>query len=320
MSPTPIRTSNMSQSRCPYCGGAVAITATRCPQCNTVLSPDDGIVEERTATRLEPAPVVARGLPVNRQRTPTEKERLPAPVSKTETLSFRPRTRPPMAIVCLFDDGRETGEEIRVRVAHLLLGRSEGDVLIPHDGSISTRHAELFRTDDAGPHRWFLKDLGSTNGTFARVDEAILRHNQELLLGMTRFRFEAAPAGMVVDSQSPGAVQRASTSAWSVVAPNARQQDCPSLVQLTPAGDGQRIELSADDQVVGSGNVSGHIVLPDDPYISPRHARLYRDKRGRWLISKQEAENGVWLRIKQVEIESSGVFQIGEQRFSVRIP
>jgi len=295
----------------------VSVAASSCPQCHTVLSADGSNVQERTATRLEPAPAAGRRSGVGKQRTPTEKERLSATEGKSDTVSFRPRVRPPMAVVILFDDGKEAGEEFRVREGSVVIGRSEGDIVIPHDPSISTRHVELIRMEDGGHHRWFLKDLGSTNGTFARVDEAILRHHQELLLGMTRLRFEATQAAATT---SPTAAQRASTSAWGVVTPNAREQHRPALVQLTPAGDGERLVLSSDDQVVGREEGIAQVVLVDDPYISPRHARLHRDKRGRWLISKLDAENGVWLRIQQLEVESSGVFQIGEQRFSVRIP
>jgi FHA domain len=45
----------------------------------------------------------------------------------------------------------------------------------------------------AGRFRWHLTDLQSTNGTFVRIGNALLRHQQELLIGSRRYRFDAAP-------------------------------------------------------------------------------------------------------------------------------
>ena len=42
-----------------------------------------------------------------------------------------------MAILVVFDDGRTDGEIIRIRDHRFIIGRSEGDLVIPFDGRIS---------------------------------------------------------------------------------------------------------------------------------------------------------------------------------------
>ena len=50
------------------------------------------------------------------------------------------------------------------------------------------------------------------------------------------------------------------------------------------------------------------------------HARLSRDAKGRWHVNNNKSVNGVWLRIEQMELTGSCQFQIGEQRFSFKVP
>ena len=91
------------------------------------------------------------------------------------TMTFRPTRRPPMATLCILDDGRDDGEWVRIRGDKVVIGRTEGDVCIPHDTMISSRHAEIIRQAVQGSYRWYLKDLKSTNGTYVRVAGAMLR-------------------------------------------------------------------------------------------------------------------------------------------------
>jgi pSer/pThr/pTyr-binding forkhead associated (FHA) protein len=58
-----------------------------------------------------------------------------------------------MAILQIADDGQKTAEFARIRKASFVIGRTEGDLVIPHDSLISGRHAEIFRLDQEGEHR-----------------------------------------------------------------------------------------------------------------------------------------------------------------------
>jgi pSer/pThr/pTyr-binding forkhead associated (FHA) protein len=222
-----------------------------------------------------------------------------------------------MALLCIVDDGHEDGEWRRLRGDRVVIGRSEGDILVPHDAMISGRHAELSRQFDRGRYSWQLTDLQSTNGTYVRVGAARLKHNQELLLGGGRYRFDAAPQGVAALTGSAGAPaeQGASTRGWQAVSP---AELFPSLVELTPQGEGQRFLLTKDDLRIGRDADSCDVVL-NDPLVSPRHARLRRDAKGRWQIENTKSVNGTWVRINQMALDAACLFQLGEQRFLFRV-
>src|SRR5205814_838584 len=122
--------------------------------------------------------------PVPQSEAPT----LPS-VSGRET-PYRPTVRPPVALLTVCDDGQAEGELIRIRGARFVIGRADGDLLLPHDDQVSGRHVEIARESAGGRHRWTVTDLGSTNGLFVRVRRTTLTHGIEILVGRGRFRFE----------------------------------------------------------------------------------------------------------------------------------
>jgi pSer/pThr/pTyr-binding forkhead associated (FHA) protein len=262
-------------------------------------------------TRLESAEEIRRALQA--RRSPTVKEAPP----EADTPTFRPTHRPPMALLCILDDGRDEGEWVRVRSDRLTIGRTEGDIVIPHDAMISGRHAELTRQLDQGRFRWHLTDLQSTNGTYVRVNNAPLKHQQELLLGSRRYRFDAVPQGVALAAAGETGEEKPSgTRGWQNLAPTTL---FPSLIELTPQGEGPRLLLTKADQTVGRQAGTCAIVLANDPLVSPQHARIYRDAKDRWHIENTRSLNGIWLRIDRMPLDSACQFQLGEQRFLFKV-
>ena len=92
-----------------------------------------------------------------------------------------------------------------------------------------------------------------------------------------------------------------------------------ALVEITADGEGQRIPLTKPEHWIGRDARQCSIVLKSDPMMSPRHARLYRDTKGRWHIENAGSRNGTWLRVHKLRLTKTGQFQLGEQRFLVRI-
>jgi pSer/pThr/pTyr-binding forkhead associated (FHA) protein len=69
----------------------------------------------------------------------------------------------------------------------LVFGRERGDILFPEDGYVSGTHARLSYRGG----RFFLEDLGSSNGTFLRIrGERSLEPDTMLLMGQQLFRLE----------------------------------------------------------------------------------------------------------------------------------
>ena len=273
-------------------------------------APDDEPIELSEGTRLESVEEIRAA--TRAVRTPTLKEQAPG----EETQPHRPTRRPPMALLCVLDDGHLDGEWVRVRTAEIVIGRSEGDLVIPHDTLMSGRHAKLIRQVEKGRYRWYVTDLESTNGTYARVGKAMLKHGQEILFGSRRYRFEAAGAPPPAEGAAAGGEAPRGTQGWEVAAPAG---GTPSLVELTSRGEGQRFLLTKPENWVGRDASQCAVALSSDPTVSPRHARLYRDGKGRWFVENARSLNGTWVRLDKIPIDGTGQFQLGEQRFLVRV-
>ena len=207
-----------------------------------------------------------------------------------EASTFRPSLRPPMAILCAYDDGQDTGETVRIRVPSFVIGRSAGDLVIPHDGGMSGRHAEIARRLVDGRYRWSLRDLGSTNGTFVRTSRASLADGQEMLIGGNRYRFD-------VPRDHPSAHR---------------------LVEIGPRGEAAGFSIAEPETWIGRDAARCAVVL-DHPLVSPRHAVIRARRRERWMIEKGDSGDGLWLRIQEADLGRGGQFQCGEQRFLIRV-
>ncbi|WP_309081764.1 FHA domain-containing protein [Zhihengliuella sp.] len=59
-------------------------------------------------------------------------------------------------------EGPQAGTEVELAASPILLGRAQEATLVLVDDYASARHARLFPQGS----RWFIEDLGSTNGTY----------------------------------------------------------------------------------------------------------------------------------------------------------
>jgi pSer/pThr/pTyr-binding forkhead associated (FHA) protein len=277
------------------------------------MSSKDNSTDRKPMTTLEPVEAIRAQI-----RPKTVQERLhPADNDASSTLPFRPTNRPPMALLLVLDDGEKSAEQVRIRSTPFVIGRTEGDAVIPHDTQISSRHAQIERLYEYGNYGWHLKDLGSANGIFARVSHVVLKHEHVLRIGSKRYRFDL---GFVDDSgQSEGGKDAGSgTRLWQQVSDETIAKFLPSLVELTTEGDGNRVTIDGDEQWIGRDANQSSIVL-DDQMVDPRHARFYRDTQGRWCVESPLTLNGLWAQIDDVPIIKSAQFQCGEQLFILRI-
>jgi pSer/pThr/pTyr-binding forkhead associated (FHA) protein len=86
--------------------------------------------------------------------------------------------------------GRDvTGAAFPLLGDSITLGRERGEINFPDDGYVSGLHARITLRDS----RVFLADLGSSNGTFVKVNgERAIGHESFVLLGQQLFRINLA--------------------------------------------------------------------------------------------------------------------------------
>ena len=147
-------------------------------------------VDRPFAPQPEAAPV---------QSTPVQQ-----PTAAQAVSPYRPTSRPPIALLTVFDDGKNEGEVIRIRDQKFVIGRTEGDLKIPHRRPDLARHVEITLQAIGGIHRWVVTDLQSTHGMFVRVSRTVLNDRSEFLVGNGRYRFET-PQGMAEATIDEGA-------------------------------------------------------------------------------------------------------------------
>lgn len=223
---------------------------------------------------------------------------------------FRPRQRPEFPQLMVMDDSQRSAEVIRIRTSPFRIGRQAGDLVIPLDGLMSASHAEVYLKQSNGKLQWHLKDLDSTNGTFVRVTELLLKPSRCLLIGGTRYRFEAA----TIPTASPISVEH--TQLPSARSPKAIS-GAPRLVPIDDFPGVTQIVLGMQDQWIGRDGKLCSVVV-DDVMLSPRHVRIFCDAKGRWQAQCPDAINGLWSQIDEVTLDQSASFQCGEQRFRIQ--
>jgi pSer/pThr/pTyr-binding forkhead associated (FHA) protein len=270
--------------------------------------------EERPGTLLETDEDIRKALQTNQPAQPADKKTTPAPAplpQRDNADPFRPTQRPPIALLTVLDDGKSEGEVVRLRSDRFIIGRSEGDLLIPHDRQISARHIEITRQRVGEKYRWVLTDLQSSNGLFIRVSRTILSDRTELLVGRGRYRFEAAKNSLpeTVDNLPPDVPQGTHPLGNEAAAPPQ-----PALVELSGSKVLSRLPLVKPEYWIGSDPACA-ICRPDDPFFEPRHVRLYQDANGVWHAQNNKTANGLWLKVPQITVADSCSSQIGEQRF-----
>ncbi|MBI1900875.1 MAG: FHA domain-containing protein [Planctomycetia bacterium] len=210
------------------------------------------------------------------------------------SVRFRPATRPPVPVLWILDDDQESGERMRIRAAVVVIGRTEGQVLLPHDTQVSSRHAEIVRRDDNGRCTWHLRDLSSTNGTFVKIARSRLNDGAEFRIGRQQFCFRLQPGSPPAKG---GAV----------------------LVELSADGQEQTHAISGNELWIGRDPHCCDVSVKD-PLVCPKHARIVVETQDRRYLIDGGSLNGTWLRIEELALTSGSEFEVGEQRFRFTIP
>ncbi|HEX9577441.1 MAG TPA: FHA domain-containing protein, partial [Myxococcales bacterium] len=91
-------------------------------------------------------------------------------------------------VVQLLEGGGE-GDVFPLKIGENMVGRGTGDVSFPQDGYVSSKHATIIVNDGS----LAVKDLGSANGTFVRINgQAPVNAGDLLLVGEQILRVDPA--------------------------------------------------------------------------------------------------------------------------------
>lgn len=234
-------------------------------------------------------------------------------IYSTDTQPFHPTQRPPVAILTIFDDGKRSGETIRIRTDQFQIGRTEGDVCIPHDDLISARHVSIGKHLDGRMPYLTITDLQSRNGMYVKVNKARLENGAEILIGAGHYRFERPEPPS--DSSEPAADQPPQTLAFEAPAPI----HSASLVELISGGKTSTTMLVDSTYWIGR-DLECRIRRENDFFTDDKHAQLRLGKGGHWSIENNESTNGVWLRMPKVTLTpgQNCDFRLGEQLFHMK--
>jgi len=238
--------------------------------------------------------------------------------------SYRPTHRPPMARLTLFDDGSLEGELFRIRNLSTTVGRKECDVNIHHDGMISNRHLAIDLEDKNGAFRWIIKDLNSETGLWVRVRRIELKDGSEFLIGGQRFQFQdSVPLDANERSAMLARIEDGSYSGTASISGNSyatisRSAFLPTHAMLVnplavTANAFSNLTLIDGEYWIGRGPESA-MRIPDDPFLASRHVCIAKEASRTWTARTEGAPNGMWVRMKQIIVNNSCTFQIGEQR------
>ena len=183
---------------------------------------------------------------------------------------------------------------------------------------MSSRHVEITHQVVGGLHRWVVTDLQSTHGMFVRVSRTVLADKAEFLVGNGRYRFDARQADAGRDGRlTPGRRRTAGET-----------QGLGRRPEPVPPAGPDRAARQGDRQPdpPGQGRVLDRL-RPDLPDLPARRPVLraagtsgsIAGSEGGWHAEHNKTQNGLWLRMSQITVESMVQFQIGEQRFQLKV-
>ncbi len=186
------------------------------------------------------------------------------------------------------------------------IGREEGNILLPDDPYICPRHARVIRREG----RFFLRDLHSVNGIFARITgSAELKDRDAFLVGQ-----ELIVLDLVEDGEGGlGPAVQHGTLVFGA-------PEVPRLARLslwTTEGVPRDVYTLHRQETI-LGREVGDIVFPEDAFMSRRHAAVTCDliNTRHFVLRDLDSSNGTYLRFRgEREVRFGDRFRIGQHLF-----
>lgn len=197
-----------------------------------------------------------------------------------------------------------TGPEYALVDGMNRIGRVGPEVVVADDPRVADQHATI----EVGREVVLLEDQDTRHGTFVRVvGQKALADGDQIRIGHALFQLQLA-----VPRPQPAT----DGSAW-LGSPGSATDSFGRLLRLGP---GEAIIeahlLRAPETTLGRTN--GDILLPDDPFVSSRHAAFVAAGTG-CMLKDVGSTNGCYLRIRgRVAIDDGDHVLLGHHLFRFR--
>jgi FHA domain/Double zinc ribbon len=269
---------------CTACGARLQVGFKFCGQCGTPVG--------------GPAPALAKA-PAG--STPARGAVAPASSPPRTVLTAVAAPHPAPRLVTVRHDGLP-GSVYPLEHEEATCGRTEGEIRLVDDPTVSPRHARFSR------HQGVLRveDLGSLNGTYLRLKGPHrLSVGEEIRLGRQLLRLEPLPRP---------AASELSTRAWG-------SPDVGAMLRLTQlldgGGVGEIFPLQPGENAVG--REGGDITFSGDRYVSARHARI-EVAEGAVTLTDLGSSNGTFIKVTgAMELVNGDQLLLGSQLLRVEV-
>jgi pSer/pThr/pTyr-binding forkhead associated (FHA) protein len=205
------------------------------------------------------------------------------------------------AQLVLLDDGGKPASKHPLAGADTTIGRVDTDVAFPDDPFLSPVHAQV----NVREGRYWLRDLGSRNGTWYFLEAPYRLQDGDLILvgsQVIRFRRLGYPG--------PNPPEADATRRLGSLIPSA---DIASLTQLRADGSARDTTHLSPGRVVKLGRERGDWVFPYDPSMSGAHCEV-RSEDADFVLADDGSRNGVAVCVRgEVEVRNGSRLLVGDK-------
>ncbi|MEX1051660.1 MAG: FHA domain-containing protein, partial [Gemmatimonadales bacterium] len=201
----------------------------------------------------------------------------------------------------LLDDAGQPASTHPLTGDETTVGRMDADVAFPDDPFLSPLHAQISVREG----KFFLRDLGSRNGTWYFVEEPYRLQDADLILvgsQVIKFRRLGYPG--------PNPPEADATRRLGSLIPSA---DIASLVQLRADGSGRDVIHLSPGRTVKVGRDKGDWVFPYDPSMSGAHCQV-RSEDADFVLVDDGSRNGVAVNVRgEVQLRHGSRVLVGDK-------
>ena len=222
-------------------------------------------------------------------------------VARPRTQGFDARRIDGKGQLILLDDAGQPDQRYPLAGAETTIGRVDADVAFTDDPFLSPLHAQIGVREG----RYFLRDLGSRNGTWYFHDAPYRLQDGDLMLvgsQVIRFRRLGYPG--------PNPPEADATRRLGSLIPSA---DIASLTQLRADGSGRDVIHLSPGRTVKIGRERGDWVFPYDPSMSGAHCEV-RSEDADFVLADDGSRNGVAVSVRgEVEVRNGSRVLVGDK-------